>query len=384
MPASLKAFDGSGPEWNSLIQQLPSPHLLQTWEWAKFKSAYGWEPIPLASFRRDDTGQIVEAAAMLLKKQILRRGFARRLSILYVPKGPLLDWSNKALRDAVLDDLRNIAIKAGAIFIKMDPDVILGHGVPGSVEAREAENGAQIQRELRQRGWLFASDQIQFRNTVLLDLRRPDDQILAEMAQKTRYNLRLAAKRGVTVRDARREDLPRLYAMYAETSRRDGFVIRDRGYYETVWRAFMENHERGLEPAAEALIAEVEDEPVAALFLFRFARQAYYLYGMSREAHREKMPNQLLQWEAIRRAKQRGCEVYDLWGAPDEFRPGDPLWGVFRFKQGFGGELVRTLGAWDYPASSFWYQFYTGVMPRVLDLMRRRGQAKTRGDLAAA
>ncbi len=123
---------------------------------------------------------------------------------------------------------------------------------------------------------------------------------------------------------------------------------------------------------------------MAALFLFRFAGRAYYLYGMSRPVHREKMPNHLLQWEAIRRAKDSGCSVYDLWGAPDRFDASDSMWGVFRFKQGLGGQVVRTLGAWDYPANGLWYLTYTMIIPRLLDLMRARGREKTRRDLAAA
>jgi len=89
------------------------------------------------------------------------------------------------------------------------------------------------------------------------------------------------------------------------------------------------------------------------------------------------MPNYLLQWEAMKRAKVRGCSLYDLWGAPDEFNEADSMWGVFRFKEGLGGEVVRTLGAWDYPARAFWYWTYTRIIPRVLDVMRRRGRART-------
>ncbi len=135
------------------------------------------------------------------------------------------------------------------------------------------------------------------------------------------------------------------------------------------------------QPSAEPLIAEVNGDPVAAIFVFYFAGRAYYIYGMSIEAHREKMPNYLLQWEAMRRAKARGCSVYDLWGAPDEFNESDSMWGVFRFKEGLGGKVVRTLGAWDYPASRIWYRTYTQLIPRVLDVMRARGRARTQQGL---
>jgi lipid II:glycine glycyltransferase (peptidoglycan interpeptide bridge formation enzyme) len=170
-----------------------------------------------------------------------------------------------------------------------------------------------------------------------------------------------------------------LYKMYAETSVRDGFVIRDESYYQTVWGTFMESDSPGCEP----LIAEVDWEPVAAIFVFYFAKRAYYLYGMSREVHREKMPNYVLQWEAMRRAKAAGCNAYDLWGAPDKFDESDSMWGVFRFKQGLGGDVVRTLGAWDYTPRPFWYKMYSEVIPRVLDFMRSRGRSRTKQEIGA-
>ena len=136
--------------------------------------------------------------------------------------------------------------------------------------------------------------------------------------------------------------------MYAETSVRDGFVIRDEGYYRTVWEIFMPKPISSQSPISnsfrEPLIAEVDGEPVAAIFVFYFAGRAYYVYGMSRNAHREKMPTYLLQWEAMKRAKAKGCSVYDLWGAPDVFDESDSMWGVYRFKEGLGGKVVRTLG----------------------------------------
>ena len=213
-----------------------------------------------------------------MKRTVLSRGFAR-LCILYAPKGPLLDWSNESLRNRVLDDLQSFAKKQGAIFLKIDPDVLLGTGVPESEDEREDNGGQAVMSELKRRGWRFSSDQIQFKNTVLIDLSASEDEMLARMKQKTRYNIRLAEKKGVTVRIGTQADLPMLYKMYAETSVRDGFVIRDEGYYQTVWQTFMQSSE----PNAEPLIAEVNGEVVAAIFVFYFARRAYYVYGMSRE-----------------------------------------------------------------------------------------------------
>ena len=387
--------------WNSLISKLPNPHFLQTYEWGKVKAKYGWSPLyavwtadgKFSVFKDTDhwslnTANCV-AAALILKRQILRNGFAARLSILYTPKGPLLDWTNASLQDRVLNDLESLAKKQGAIFLKMDPDVVLGTGIPNSEDDALDNSGQAVMSELKRRGWGYSSDQIQFKNTVLVDLNRSEEEILARMKQKTRYNIRLAERKNVSVRVGTQDDLPMLYKMYAETSVRDGFVIRDEGYYKTVWELFMTGGQPSIEkrkssmPLAEPLIAEIDREPVAAIFVFYFAGRAYYVYGMSRAAHREKMPAYLLQWEALKRAKAEGCNFYDLWGAPDVFNESDSLWGVYRFKDGFGGRVFRTLGAWDFAPNPLWYKMYAEIIPRVLDVMRSRGRAKTRQNLSA-
>jgi peptidoglycan pentaglycine glycine transferase (the first glycine) len=372
----MHAFTGPASEWNSQIASLPDPHLLQTWEWSQVKAKYGWEPLPFV-WHGETIAREPVAAAMILKKKVISRGFAARLCLLYVPKGPLMDWADGSLRQRVLDDMQSFARKQGGVFLKIDPDVVVGTGFPDSVNDRVNAPGQGVLSDLARRGWKESSDQIQFRNTVMLDLTLSEEQMLKRMKQKTRYNVRLAEKKGVTVRVATPADLPLLYKMYAETSVRDGFVIRDEGYYQTVWQTFM----KAGEPRCEPLVAEVDGEPVAALFLFLFAGRAYYIYGMSREVQREKMPTYLLQWEAIKRAKTCRCRSYDLWGAPDQFNEADGLWGVYRFKEGLGGEVVRTLGAWDYAPNNLWYTMYAQVMPKVLDIMRSRGKEQTRQSL---
>jgi lipid II:glycine glycyltransferase (peptidoglycan interpeptide bridge formation enzyme) len=299
--------------------------------------------------------------------------------VLYIPKGPNLDWNDITLRSRVLDDLQAYARRQGAIFVKLDPDVPLGTGVPGRAGAVEDHGGQALRSELLRRGWVFSQDQIQFRNTILIDLTPSEDEMLARMKQKARYNVRLAQKKGVTVRVGGAEDYALLYRMYAETSVRDGFLIRGEDYYQTVWRTFGQSSM----PFSEPLIAEVDGQPVGAVSMFYFAGHAIYLFGMSSEAHREKMPNSLLQWEAMRRAKELGCKTYNLWGAPNEFNESDGLWGVFRFKEGLGGYVLRTIGAWDFSPSPMLYRMYTEFLPRLMDVMRRRGKARTRQSLGA-
>lgn len=374
--------------WNVLLVSLSQhygeahcrPHLLQSWEWGQVKARYGWQPFHLVW--NDQTSKLIKtwpvteerplAAALVLVRTIPLGGLAARASVAYAPKGPLLDWENVPLRERVLRDLRAFARRKGAIFVKIDPEVRVGTGLPNTPDDQPDPLGQSLVSTLQAQGWLFSQEQIQYRNTVLLDLTPSEETLLARMKQKTRYNVRLAARRGVAVRVGAESDLGLLARMYAETSVRDGFAIRAQEYYLDLWRTFLR---AGM---LEPLIAEVEGEAVAGVMVFRFAERAYYLNGMSREAHREKMPNYLLQWEAMRRAKTAGCTAYDLWGAPNVFDARDPMWGVFRFKEGFGGEVVRHLGAWDLPIQPFMYRLYTKILPRVLDVMRGRGKARTR------
>ena len=385
----MESFQQDDLNWDRVIAALPAPHFLQTCEWGQVKAKYGWKPY-YALWMDDGTFRVSEtdncsmpadrcAAACLVLKRTASFLRLFQVHILYAPKGPLLNWSDESLRQRVLDDLQSFAKSQRAIFVKIDPDVVLGRGIPLSEGDVEDKTGTVVLSELTRRGWNYSSEQIQFKNTVLVDLSPTEEEMLARMKQKTRYNIRLAQKKGVAIRDGNLDDLPMLYKMYAETSARDGFVIRDREYYMTVWNLFMSKAEgQRSAPLAIPLIAEVNNEPVAAIFLFMYAGRVYYVYGMSRDMHREKMPTYLLQWEAMKRAKNAGCKIYDLWGAPDEFNENDSMWGVYRFKEGLGGEVTRTLGAYDFAPNKIFYKLYMEVMPRVLDVMRRRGKARTR------
>jgi peptidoglycan pentaglycine glycine transferase (the first glycine) len=382
----MKPFTGTPAEWDQLIADLPNAHLLQSWEWATLKTKYGWEQVPFiweAEQTISADTPIIQAAAIILKRILPIKGFSAHICILYIPKGPVMDWSDQGLRKRVLEDLQNYAKRERSIFLKMDPDLILGVGVPNREDHREFENGSIVMDELRARKWLFSTEQIQFRNTVVIDLSPSEEEIRSSFKQKTRYNINLAGKKDVHIRPGNLDDLPLLYQMYAETSVRDGFIIRDENYYQTVWKIFMDPSGSEFCPFAKPLIAEVNGEPVGAVFIFTFASRAYYLYGMSRDIHRDKMPNYLLQWEAIKYARNNGCKSYDLWGAPDEFNEKDALWGVFRFKEGLGGSVIRTLGAWDFPVNPLLYKIYTQTLPKILNIMRLRGRSSTRRTLGS-
>src|SRR6187551_2866249 len=142
----------TSPDWNLIISALPNPHFLQTSEWAQVKAAGGWQPIYAiwteSDFHISDQPATFnlstftpKAAALILKKTIIRGGLAARLCILYCPKGPNLDWNDLPLRRRVLDDLQRLARQQGGIFLKLDPDVVLGTGLPGADDSGTEPGG---------------------------------------------------------------------------------------------------------------------------------------------------------------------------------------------------------------------------------------------------
>lgn len=346
-------------EWNALLRDLPYAHILQSWEWGEFKQqTTGWTPERWAY--RNAAGKTVALASLLTRR-------VASLSVMYVPKGAVLDYADHAVREAVLDHLQQAARARRAVWLKIDPDVPLGTGIPldetpdPDQPPRDDPIGIDLRDSLLRRGWRFSADQVQFRNTLLLDLTQPEEALLKGMNQSTRRKLRQSEAGTVHLRsaDLSGDDLRVLYELYTITGRRQGFVVRPLDYYRLAWRRFAEV---GL---ARAWLAEVDQRAVAGLVLYTFGSRAWYFYGMSDDVGREGHPTYALQWQAIRAAKALGCTVYDWWGAPDHFRESDPMWGVYRFKAGFGGRVVRHIGAWDYTPRPFWYWLYTEAMPRL-------------------
>ncbi len=400
--------------WDRAVLAMPEPHILQSWAWGETKAQTGWRarrlsweeqaPVPespaltaearaatpRATGRTGSTERATATAWAVGAMLVRRLNQALPLAVAYVPKGPLLDWSDEALRLRVIRDLEREARRSRCIFVKIDPDIPLG-----------SPEGTAVVELLQQRGWTPSGEQIQYRNTMISDLTPDEAELLAAMKPKWRYNIRLAERSGVVVRDGDVSDLPAFYAMYAETGRRDGFLVRPFEYYRAIWERFLAgglahvllaevdrplaDRPGSVQPVAEQPDADrpasgqpkaaqpVAARPVAGLILFRLGPTAWYFYGASTGQHRDLMPNHALQWAAMRWAKAHGCTRYDWWGAPDVLEESDPMWGVYRFKQGFGGKFTPHMGAWDFPVNKGLYWVYTQAMPKVLDVMRRRG-----------
>jgi peptidoglycan pentaglycine glycine transferase (the first glycine) len=329
--------------WNSFVAASPTGHLLQSWQWGQLKAAFGWQAVRVGV---EDGGRLVAGAQVLFRS--LLPSFPC-LSVAYVPKGPILDLGDQEVCEALLSAIHRLARQKRAVLLKIEP---------------EMPHSPAIVRALQAWGFCPSPQAIQPRSTIHIDLPADLDDILAAMKSKTRYNVRLAERKGVLVREGTADDLPAFYRLTELTGRRDGFAVHSQEYYETAYRLFVPP---GL---ARLFLAAYHDEVIAGLMAFAFGQRAWYLYGASSDRERNLMPNHLLQWQAIRWARERGCLTYDLWGIPDKVgeepekynrtvtdRQGG-LWGVYRFKQGFGGQVVRYVGAYDYvyrPALAWLY-----------------------------
>ncbi len=265
--------------------------------------------------------------------QILFRKLPLGFAVGYIPKFSVRPDAFTFTQE-LWREVDSVCKENRAVFLKLEPDLW---------QDSKANQVPMTDYRLR-----TSPHNIQPPRTIIVDINSAEEQILARMKQKTRYNIRLAEKKGVTVRTW--ADIESFHKMMLVTGGRDGFGVHAREYYQ---RAYDLLHPKQM---GELLLAEYEGKPLAALFVAQYGNRAYYLYGASTDEERNRMPTYLLQWEAMKWAKARGCEEYDLWGIPDEEEATleanfetrhDGLWGVYRFKRGFGGELKRAVQAMD-------------------------------------
>ncbi len=350
------AFNITANEWDAFVTSHPDGHILQTPAWADLKCAFGWSAArvgireadrgnglsrdPVRPERESGQPRLIAGAQILFRP--LPLGLA---TIAYIPKGPFVDWDNAPLVKFLFDSLDHACRSTNAIFLKIEPPA--------------------ANFKLQTSNFKPGSHTIQPRRTLVVNLRPAEDSILAAMKQKTRYNIRLAEKKGVTV--APSDDLDTFIQLMAVTGERDRFGVHSGAYYRKAYELFRPSGR------AQLFLASYESQPLAGLMLFTLGQRAWYFYGGSSDAERNRMPTYLLQWEAMRWAKARGCAEYDLWGVPDEDEAtleanfetrSDGLWGVYRFKRGFGGKLIRAPEAADRVYSPLLYKLYLAYLSR--------------------
>ena len=314
-------------EWNKFLENHPNAHLLQMGEWGELKKDFGWKPVRFVLDR--ETGA-----------QILFRRLPLGLTLGYMPK-PVDGGQWTVHGERFWREVDLICKQNKAIFLKVEPD------------------SWDDTFRLPPSAFRISPHNIQPPRTITIDIKDNEETILAKMKPKCRYNIRLAEKKGITVRAW--NDIQSFHEMMTVTGGRDNFGVHSKDYYQRAYELFTSKG------TCELLVAEYEGKPLACLMVFANGKRAWYVYGASNDQERNRMPTYLLQWEAIRWAKARGCEEYDLWGVPDEneetleanFEPRqDGLWGVYRFKRGFGGEVKRAAQAMDRIYNPFLYWAY--------------------------
>lgn len=339
LPASRQA------EWDAFVVGHAQGHFLQCWGWGELKAGASWQPLRLALCSQPE-GTLV-AAAQILRRTVFH--LPPRLGHLaYLPKGPVVDWTattpdGTSLARLFLLKLRSYLRAQGALAFQLEPHL--------TCDAPTARTALTILQELD----FHPIPAVQPLRTIALDIQPDEETLLAQMKEKWRYNVRLATRKGVQIRAASTlEELDAWYTLLQTTGTRDEFGIHTLAYYRKVWEIFV--------PRAQArlFLAYANEELLAGIFVTCVAQEAIYLYGASSNTRRNLMPNYLLQWEAIRWARQAGARTYDFWGIPATDNPTEAMAGVYRFKSGWGGQTISFLGNYQH-----------NYHPQLLHLARR-------------
>lgn len=327
--------------FNNFLQSVPKGHILQSYEWGEIKSKTSWQPLRMIVEENDKP----IAAISILKRQL--PGIKK--SIFYAPRGPVFDLDRPEVFDFILKEVKKLAAKHKAIFLKIDPDI--------------PKNNEKFMDLLKTRGFISAEkgegfDGVQPKFVFLLDITPDEETLMKNLHSKTRYNVRLAERKGVTIKeDCTKDDLKDFYQILMETCERDNFLVRPYSYFEELWDYLVE---KGY---AKLFMAEYEGKYIAGTLVFLFGHKAIYIYGASSNAHRNVMPNYLIQWTMIKWAKENGAKVYDFRGVPGNLTEDNPLYGLYRFKKGFNGDYVEFVGEYDLVYSPFFYWLWHTAEP---------------------
>ena len=192
-------------------------------------------------------------------------------------------------------------------------------------------------------------------NTFFLDLKQREDQLLQHMKPKTRYNIRLAFRKGIQVKEYGIDKLDEWYALYKETCDRNNLTLHNEDYFKGML-ALQKNNPEDIK--INLLMADIDGNYLAAMFLIQSNKRGTYLYGASSSANRHLMATYAIQWEAIKLAKKSGCKEYDMFGSAPNASKSHPMHGLYRFKSGFGGHMFHRMGCWDYPLIKDEYQIF--------------------------
>ena len=315
--------DSEAARMSDFVRVHHNGHVLQSPQWSGVKPRWFWRGVLVY----DSNHQITGAMSVLVRPLPLGMTF------LYAPRGPVCDRRDKGVLLELLEGIQAIAKQCRALFFCMDPD--------------EHDDNEAFRAMLKSAGFSEKSsdgfDNIQPQYVFRLSIAgRSEEELFSSFSSKTRYNIRLALRHGVEIKrfgggDGIPEDaMASFSALMEETGRRDHFIVRNTDYFQRLFAALGND--------AELFLAYWQGSPIAGSIAVFYGNKAWYLYGASANEHRSTMPNYLLQWKMICRAVERECFLYDFRGVPGEVSQSHPLYGLYRFKKGFGGDYVKFTG----------------------------------------
>lgn len=312
-------------QFNSL-----APHPMQSWEWGEFRKKTGVTVIRRGKFE----GKKLVDAFQLTVHPLPKLPF----TIGYLPKG-------KAPTEEMLGELKQIGKKYKCLFIKLEPDVELPSD---ELDMRNQELWLEKHNTYKSPHPLFT------KYTFQIDLTKSEEELLKQMNQKTRYNVRLAQKRGVTIEEDDSENaFNRYLKLTHETTTRQKFYAHNETYHRLMWKNLHASN------ITHLLTATYQGKIVVTWVVFLFNDILYYPYGASTNEHREVMASNLMMWEAMKWGKKHGAKLFDLWGALGKNpNPKDPWYGFHRFKEGYGARHVELIGSWDVVINPTLYKTY--------------------------
>ncbi len=304
-------------EYKEFLETHNKGHYAQSIEWANVKNEWKNEIIIL----RNNEGKIKATLSLLIRKLPYINS-----TLMYAPRGPVCDIDDEESFKELMKKVDELAKKYKAFMIKMDPDILASNE---KFKKMAEKYGFKVEEKIKNVNTL-----LQPRFVFRLNLRsKTEEEIFANFHSKTRYNIRLASKKGVTLKEGTREDLQKFQEILEVTGKRDGFYIRKKEYFEKIYDSFDSKN-------IKLVFAEYEGNPIACVLNIFYGKKEWYLYGGSLNEHRNLMPTYLLQWEMIKEALKRGCEYYDFRGvcAIDNEHYNE---GLYRFKKGFNAEFVE-------------------------------------------
>lgn len=321
-------------EYKKFLEGHERCNFQQSLEWGKVKSNWINEVV----LSEDESGKINGAVSVLIRKIPV---FG---NIMYSSRGPICDIHDIEVMKQLTDGIKELAKKYNAFVYKAEPDIESSDEEFKKIVTNLGYNIKDDAKNFR--------EEIQPRYVFRLNIKdKTEDEIFAGFHSKTRYNVRLATRKGVVVKEGTREDLKIFHKIMIETGARDVFIIRPLSYFEKMYDELAPEH-------MKLLLAYYEDKPISGVIPIMYGNKTWYLYGASSNEHRNLMPNYLLQWEMIKMAIARKDDIYDFRGVSGVVDENHPQYGLYRFKKGFGAKFTEFVGEVYIPFKPLTYSIY--------------------------